>query len=280
MSDHADDPTPDRTHGPTADRVDDPILDVERLSAAYGSETVLDLLDLSVPRGEVLGVVGESSTGKTTLATALVDGVPAPGSISGTITYRPDEGDPVRVLELDDDALRRFRRETVALVSGDVGGFEPTAPLRSQFRPVLRATDADEERLRDLLAAVGLDPERVLDTRPDELSAGTEQLAQVVRGVLADPAVLVLDDLPLAFDRLARGDLSEVLGTDASAESDRDGGTTVVVLGSDLPALASMADRLAMLHDGHVVESGPTDRLLDEPEHPHTRTLVDFYRGP
>ncbi|WP_436923512.1 ATP-binding cassette domain-containing protein [Halosimplex amylolyticum] len=287
MSDHPDDPTSDAatgsvsdtSTGPASDRAVDPILDVERLSVAYGRERVLDRLDLAVRRGEILGVVGESSTGKTTLATALVDGVPAPGRVSGTITYAPEEGDPISVRELDEDALRRFRREEVAVVSGDVGGFEPTSTIRSGFRPVLHATDADEERARALLSTVDLDSGHVLDARPGDLNVGAQQLAQVVRGLLADPAVLVLDDLPIAFDRLARGALAALLEAAASAEPVRDGETTVVALGSDLPTLAAMADRLAVVHDGHVVESGPTDRLLDEPHHPHTRTLVEFYGG-
>lgn len=254
----------------------DPVLAVEQLSVAYGDRTVLDRLSLPVGRGGRLAVVGESGSGTTTLATALVAGLPDTARVSGSVTYRPEAGDPVAVFELDDDALDRFRRETVAVVSGDAGGLDPTSTLRSQFRPALRSASADEDRVRELLSAVGLDPDRVLGASPRELNAGATQLARVVRGALTDPAVLVLDDLPVAFDSLARGDglaALESAGTSDGAE------TTVVALGSDLPALSTLADRLAVLHDGHVVEAGPTERVLDDPSHPHTRTLVAFYSG-
>ncbi|WP_123538688.1 ATP-binding cassette domain-containing protein [Halosimplex salinum] len=261
------------------DSADDPVLEVEQLSVAYGSVDVLDRLDLPVRRGERLAVVGESASGKTTLATALVDGVPGPARVSGSVTYRPVDGDPVAVFDLDDDARQQFRRETVAVVSGDAGGFEPTRTVRSQFRPVLRTTGDGEERAATLLSAVGLDAERVLGARPGDLNRGAEQLTQVVRGVLADPAVLVLDALPVAVDHLARGDRLATLEAAARTGTDSGGEPTVVALGSELPALATLADRLAVLHDGHVVEVGPVDRVLDDPTHPHTRTLVEFYRG-
>jgi|GEM_PF-609159 len=268
------------------DEPEDPVLAVERLSVAYGGDEVLDRLDLSVERGERLGVLGEGATGKTTLARALVDGVSAPARVSGSVSYRPESGDPVPVFDLDDDEREWFRRESVALVTGDAGGFDAASTLRGQFRPALRATGTDEARAERLLSALGLDAERVLDARPRELNAAATQLAALARAALADPAVLVVDDCPAAVAHLARGDRLDRF--ESAVRADRDAGgadgdapdaPTVVALGAELPALATLADRLAVLHDGHVVEIGPTERVLDEPSHPHTRTLVEFYRG-
>ncbi|QLH79517.1 ATP-binding cassette domain-containing protein [Halosimplex rubrum] len=263
------------------DEPDDPVLAVERLSVAYGGDEVLDRLDLAVERGDRLAVVGDGASGKTTLARALVDGFPASARVSGSVGYRPEGGDPVSVFDLDDAERERFRREAVAVVGGDAGGFDPTSTLRGQFRPALRATGTDEARAERLLSAVGLDADRVLDARARELNAAATQLADLARAALADPAVLVVDDCPAAVAHLARGDrlgsFESAVGTGGGATGA--GGPTLVALGTELPALATLADRLAVLHDGHVVEAGSTDRVLDDPTHPHTRRLVEFYRG-
>ncbi|QPV61979.1 ATP-binding cassette domain-containing protein [Halosimplex litoreum] len=266
---------------------DDPVLTVERLSVAYGSAEVLDRLDLAVERGERLAVVGEGASGKTTLAQALVDGISAPAQVSGSVSYRPSGGDPVSVFDLADDERERFRREAVTVVTGDGDGFDATSTLRGQFRPVLRATGTDEARAERLLSALGLDPDRVLDARSRELNAATLALAALARAALAAPAVLVVDDCRAAIGHLARGDRLDRFESVAAADTDADGTEgvapgplpTIVALGTELPALAALADRLAVLHDGHVVEVGPTERLLDEPSHPHTRRLVEFYGG-
>jgi ABC-type glutathione transport system ATPase component len=264
--------------GPT-DEPDDPVLATERLSVSYGSQAVLDRLDLTVERGERLAVVGESASGKTTLARALVDDPPAPARIAGSVTYRPERGDPVSVLDLGDDR-GRFRRESVAVVTGDEP-FDPASALRGQFRAARRATGADEERAEALLAALGLDADRVLDIRTGELNATATQLVDLARAALADPAVLVVDDRPAALAHLARGDrLDRFESAVAAANDDEETDTpTLVALGTELPALAALADRLAVLSDGHVVEVGPTERVLDDPSHPHTRRLVEFYEG-
>ncbi|ELZ26932.1 oligopeptide/dipeptide ABC transporter, ATPase subunit [Halosimplex carlsbadense 2-9-1] len=268
------------------DDPDDSVLTVERLSVAYGSDEVLDRLDLSVARGERLAVLGEGASGKTTLARSLVAGLSAPAQVSGSVSYRPVDGDPVSVFDLADDERERFRRETVAVATGDAGGFDSTSTDRGQFQPALRATGTDEARAERLLSALGLDADRVLDARPRQLNAAATQLAALARAALAGPAVLVVDDCRAAVGHLVRGDRLDRfesavgLGTDTGgADGDGPESPTVVALGAELPALAALADRLAVLHDGHVVEAGPTERLLDEPSHPHTRRLVEFYGG-
>jgi ABC-type glutathione transport system ATPase component len=270
------------------DDPDDPVLTVERLSVTYGSDEVLDRLDLAVERGERLAVVGGGASGKTTLARALVDGVAAPAQVSGSVSYHHADGDSVSVFDLDDDERERFRHEAVAVVTGDGDGFDPTSTLRGQFRPAVRATGTDDARAERLLSALGLDADRVLDARPRELNAAATELAALARAALAGPAVLVVDDCRAALGHLARGDrldrFESAVATDidAGATEGFAPGTpsTIVALGADLPALAALADRLAVLHDGHVVEAGPPERLLDEPSHPHTRRLVEFYGGP
>ncbi|WP_436906811.1 ATP-binding cassette domain-containing protein [Halosimplex marinum] len=262
------------------DELDDPVLALERLSVSYGSQEVLDRLDLAVERGERLAVVGAS--GKTTLARALVDGLPAPARVSGSVTYRPRRGDPVSVFDLSDGERERFRRESVAVVTGDEP-FDPASTLRGQFRAALRATGADEARAEALLAALGLDAGRVLDARPRELDAAATQLADLARAALADPAVLVVDDHPAALAHLARGDhldgFESAVAAGGTADASGTDPLTLVTLGAELPAPAALADRLAVLSDGHVVEAGPTERVLDDPDHPHTRRLVEFYDG-
>lgn len=258
--------TPERSPG-------DVVLRVRDLSVTYGNDRVLDRVSIDVHRDERLGIVGRSGAGKSSFARALLAAVDAPGRVTGEITYHPRTGDPVDVLDLGGSALRRFRWETVSLVEDVPGALDPAVTIRTHFEETLRAHDADVpaglERARRSLSALDLDPDRVLDARPDEMSGGVKRHALVALGLVLDPEVLVLDDLPAVFDRLARN---------PTILRRRD--LAVVLLGSELPAITTLATRLAILYGGDFVEVGPPRELLDEPSHPYTRSIVDYFRGP
>ena len=251
------------------DAIDDPVVEVRTLSAAYGTVGVLDRVSIDLTRGEVLGVVGENGAGKTTFADLLLGLVTESARVSGSVTYHPEGRDPVDILELDGSDLQAFRRETVSVVTHG-RGLNPTMTVREQFRDTVGRHADDEGALLaeagDLLASFGLDADRVLDTPPGDLSDGVAETALLVHAIVGDPEVLVVDGRSTALSRLA-----------ARPALLDERGLTVVALSRELPTLAALADRLAVLADGHFVEVGSTDDVLGDPTHPHTRELVAYY---
>jgi len=256
-------------------RDSDPVLDVRDLTVEYDGMTVLDGLDLEVCRGECLGVLGEPEAGKSTLCSALLAAVDDPGRTSGSITFYPDDSDPVDVLDLEGRALRYFRWERVSLVGEDaLVAFNPSMRVRGHVEDVLRAHGASVRRgigrASSLLDEFGLDPDGVLEAYPHELSGGAKLRAQLALALVLEPDVLVVDEPPGAIELLGRGNRL------ASLRDRFD--LTVVLASRDLTLVAALADRLAALYGGEIVETGPTADVTDSPAHPYTRDLVASFR--
>lgn len=255
----------DPAAGPPAVRA--PLLSVRDLRVDYGRRTVLDGIDLTVGRGEILGLIGETGSGKSTLFRALLGLVaPAAGSI---------ELDGQRLDCLRGKALRDFRRSnrlhhvfqdplrsldpecTVAASVGeglDIGG---------GVGPLERA-----RRVADALEAVGLDP--ALGSRvPGALSGGQRQRVLIARALVLDPSLLLLDEPVSALDSVSRIHILNLLQRLA-----RDRGIAQIFISHDLGSVAGIADTIAVLNGGRIVESGPAADLLARPTHPYTRALI------
>ena len=127
---------------------DDPIIRMRNASVTYdhGESYVLDDVSLDVERNEILGIVGESGSGKSMLASAMLDAVPDPGLLEGSITYVPESGSKVDILELDKPGLRSLRWEEVSMVfQGAMSSFNPTMEVGDHFRETIQAHDMDLE---------------------------------------------------------------------------------------------------------------------------------------
>jgi ABC-type glutathione transport system ATPase component len=249
----------------------DAVLRVSDLTIETAAGRVLDRVSLEVAREEVLGVVADSDASTSALAAALVNEVAGFSSVRGEVRCAPPDGDPVSVLDLDRTATRRFRWATVALVDETpADSFNPTTTVRKHFAETLAAHRADRQAgmalARDLLSALGLDAERTLDAYPEDLAGATSERAALALSAVLDPAVIAFDGIP-----------STVRAAPSSLDALREYATfATVFLGTDFGTIASLADRLVVVDDGAVVETGPTGRILDDPQHPYTRQLVDF----
>ncbi|ACU71680.1 ABC transporter related [Catenulispora acidiphila DSM 44928] len=244
------------------------LLDVQGLTVAYDRRrNVLTDVALSVGVGEIVGVVGETGSGKTTLARAVAGLVPVR---AGTIGLAGTD-----LAGLRGRALRDFRR---------------TGRLQLVFQDPLRALDPDwdvsalvgeqlavagtvpvaerAERVADALRAVGLDPGLAV-RRPAQLSGGQRQRVLLARALVGKPALLIADEPVSALDATSRNDVLALL-----AGLREHSGTSQLVISHDLPSLAGLADRIAVLYRGRIVEHGPVRRVLEEPSHPYTARLV------
>ncbi len=257
----------------------DVILEVRDASVSFsmdrGDSRVLRDVNIDVHAGEVLGVVGESGSGKSMLASAMLDAVVSPGQVEGEIVYHPPDGSPVDVLSLSRDELTKLRWNEISFViQGAQSAFNPTMTIGDHFEETLRAHDADVsagmEHARELLTDLYLPSDQVLQSHPHELSGGMKQRALIALGLILDPNVVVMDEPTAALDLLMQRSIISMLD-DLREKYD----LTMVFVTHDLPLVADLADRLAVMYAFDLVELGPTDEVIDHAAHPYTRALLN-----
>ena len=257
---------------------DDPILEMNDVSVTFGMDRgmsrVVDTVSIGIERHEILGIVGESGSGKSMLASSLLDAVVNPGHLSGEILYRPDADTEVDVLELSDADLKRLRWEEIAMVfQGAQSSFNPTMSVAGHFEETLEAhdydVDAGMERARNLISDLYMDPDRVMDSYAHELSGGMQQRALIALSLVLEPNVLVMDEPTAALDLLMQRSILSLLN-----ELQEKYDLTVVFITHDLPLVAGLADRLAVMYAFELVEIGPAREVVLEASHPYTRALL------
>ncbi|ELY91852.1 ABC transporter ATP-binding protein [Natrialba taiwanensis] len=256
----------------------DVILEVRDVDVTFdmerGTSRVLDGVRFDVHRDEMLGIVGESGSGKSMFASALLNAVVDPGQTSGEIIYHPPDGEPVDVLSLSEFQLERFRWEEISMVfQGAMSSFNPTMKIGEHFEETIRAHGEDiEERMEhgwQLLADLYLDPGRVFDSYPHELSGGMKQRTLIALSLILEPKVLVMDEPTAALDLLMQRSIMSLLG---NLQEEYD--LTIVFITHDLPLVAGLADRLAVMYAFEFVEYGPSEQVIRDATHPYTRALL------
>jgi peptide/nickel transport system ATP-binding protein len=262
------------------EREDDTILEVRDVSVQFnmdrGTSRVLSEVNLDIHQQERLGIVGESGSGKSMFASSLLDAVVDPGQVRGDIRYYPpDRSETVEVLELSERELKNLRWEEISMVfQGAMSSFNPVRRIRTHFRETIKEHDYDmEERMehaRDLLSDLYLDPDRVFDSYPHELSGGMKQRAMLALSLVLEPNVLVMDEPTAALDLLMQRSILSLI-----EDLQRGYDLTIIFITHDLPLVADLADRLAVLYAFEFVEVGPTVDIVASPAHPYTRSLLN-----
>jgi peptide/nickel transport system ATP-binding protein len=253
----------------TADR--QPVVRVDQLGLNLDTgEPVLDDVCFEIAPGEILGVVGESGSGKSTLALALL-GYTRPGVHfrCGTVEVGGES-----VIGRDPRSLRGLRGKIVSYVPQDPGGaLNPSMRIGDAILDVLRAHRPGaigEESLTAALSRVELRRDHGFDRRyPHQLSGGQQQRVTIAMATVCEPPVAVLDEPTTGLDVLTQDRvLAELLRLRA------DENMAMVYVSHDLAVVARMADRILVMYAGRVLESGPTNVVLERPRHPYTQALV------
>ena len=230
----------------------------------------LDGVDLLVRPGEVLALVGESGSGKTTLARTMM-GLQRP--TTGEVSY---EGIP---LEYSTRSLRAFRRRVQMVLQDPAGALNPRHTVYESVAEGLRlhrlvATDQEGRTEAQLVAAAlssaGLRPPEALFLRyPHELSGGQRQRVLIAGALALRPELLIADEPVSSLDASIRGEILALL-----LKLRHDMGLGVLVVTHDLGLAWNIADRIAVMYLGRVVEAGPTEEVLSRPRHPYTQALL------
>lgn len=257
-----------------------PILVVEDLNVHYdtgkGPAKAVNDVSFSLLPGERLGLIGESGSGKTTMATALMRLTKAPGRIAGGSVML----DGRDILKMSTRELRETRLRDIALIpQGAMSSLNPVMRLEEQMidaivahKPGMKRAELDA-RVQELLKNVGLAPE-VARRYPHELSGGMKQRAAMAIATSLAPKVIVADEPTSALDVVVQRQVMQTLGRL------QDGlGAAVVLIGHDMGLIAQFADTVGVMYAGRLVEIGPVKQMIESPKHPYTRLLVDSLPG-
>ncbi len=229
-------------------------------------------VDLQVMHGEAIGIAGESGSGKSTLALAVMRYLGRNGVIeNGQILFKGQD-----MAALSSAALRRVRGAGIAMVYQDpAAALNPAMRLSAQLIEALTChedvpVDTAWTRARDMLVALRVtDPERIMNAYPHQVSGGQQQRVVIAMALLTKPDVLLLDEPTTALDATVEAEIVALIKS-LAAEL----GTALVFISHNLALLRRTCDRLYVMQDGRVVESGPSEDLFKAAQHPYTQALV------
>ena len=260
-----------------------PTLSVKNLSIEYrarrGRVQAIRNVSFDVQRGEALALIGESGSGKTTLGLGVVRLLPSAASIrEGSIVYRRSGNgqSEIDVLGLKSDPLRQFRWKECAMVfQSALNALNPVLRISEQFADTARAHGyvrgaALEERSQNLLKLVRLDPERVWKSFPHELSGGMRQRVLIALSLLLEPQLIILDEPTTALDILTQRNIMDVL-KELRTKLD----FSLIFISHDLSLAAELADRVATVYAGKIVETADVQTIFKAQTHPYTIGLIN-----
>jgi ABC-type microcin C transport system duplicated ATPase subunit YejF len=248
----------------------DTLLSATNIEVAYGAARnikVLHGIDLTIARGETLGIVGESGSGKTTLGRALLRLVDV---TNGTITF-----DGMDITHLGESAMRPLRRRMQMIFQDPMSSLNPRHTIRQILTGPLRlhglATDRrDAERQASkVIERVGL-PLSSLDRNPHELSGGQRQRVGIARAVVMRPDFVLADEVVSGLDVSTQAQVLSLIG-----ELSREMGLAVAFISHDLSVIRAICDRVMVLQGGKIAEEGPCSSVFEAPRSDYTRALLD-----
>ncbi|MGD0760549.1 MAG: ABC transporter ATP-binding protein [Candidatus Sulfotelmatobacter sp.] len=242
------------------------------LSVSYAGKAVLRDVEFEIRRGEVLGLVGQSGSGKSTLAMAILGLLDAKRArVEGAINFQGSN-----LVQLRERELRERRGRTLALVlQSPLSSLNPALKIRTQLREAWRAhasgpsVDCDRA-IRAALESVSLpSSDEFLSKYPSQMSVGQAQRVLIAMAVTHRPALLIADEATSALDVITQ---SEILAL--FRELNRSTGMAILYISHDLASVAGICDRIAILHEGQIVECNATEAIFAEPQHEYTKRLM------
>jgi peptide/nickel transport system ATP-binding protein len=245
------------------------MLEVRNLEVWFGDRQVVAIDALDLDRGQMLGIVGETGSGKSMTAYTIAGLAPGMGArVEGSVTLNGRQ-----LIGLSDRQLRDIRGRQIAMIfQAPISSLNPVFRVGDMFLRALRLHGASKAEAREragiAMRSVALSPD-LLHRYPHQLSGGQAQRVAIALAVALRAEVLIADEPTSALDVTVQAEILEVLQTLRANES-----LAALFISHDLAVVAGICDTVAIMHDGEVVERGPVAQTLRHPEHPYTRELL------
>jgi peptide/nickel transport system ATP-binding protein len=249
-----------------------PILEAEDLTVRVGAVGAVHAVSFRLPKGSRTGLIGESGSGKTLTALALMGLLPEGLASSGRVWFQGQD-----VLSLSERQLCRIRGDRLAMIFQEP--MTALNPVRSigdqvaeplQLHRGLRWAQAREAAQRLLQRVQIPDPIEKMHAYPHQLSGGQRQRAMIAMAMACSPELLIADEPTTALDVTVQAQILDLIG-----ELVRERGSTLLLITHDLPVVSNVCERVMVLYGGHLVEEGSVDDVFSRPRHPYTRALLD-----
>ncbi len=248
------------------------LLDIRHMDVSYNGIVTVNDVSFTVQPGEILGIVGESGSGKSTVIRAAMGLLGGNGMVTrGDIYYKG-----INIPDVDQKTLRKIRGAEMGMIFQNTGAsMSPIRTIGDQMYESVRMHEAIsrkemDERAIDLFAKIRLeDGERILDSYPFELSGGMNQRVGIVMAMILKPELLFADEPTSALDVTVQAQVVEELLALREAF-----GTAIVIVSHNIAVIERMADTIAVMHQGNLIEYGPVKEVIGDPKEEYTRQLL------
>jgi peptide/nickel transport system ATP-binding protein len=254
-----------------------PLLSVQDLRIAFSGQEAVRGVSFEIAPGETLGLVGESGSGKSATSLALLRLLPPSATISGSMRFMRADGVVEELLSLPEETMRRHRGQSIAMIFQEpMTALNPVMKVGRQIAEALLAhaprMARREVRARVLAAMreVALsEPERRMDDYPHQFSGGQRQRVVIAMALICKPRLLIADECTTALDVTVQAQILELL-----KELKREHNLSMLFISHDLAVVGQVADRVAVMRHGEIVEQGSVAEVLTRPQHKYTRNLL------
>lgn len=258
------------------------LLDIKEMRVEFpsrrGHVVAVKKLDINVEPGEILGLVGESGAGKSTIGNAVIGLLEPPGQMTGGEVYL----DGLRIDNLDDAEKRRIRGKRIGMIFQDpLTSLDPLQTIERQLIDTIQEhIDVDQAAARaravELLDAIGIpDPDIRIEQYPHQFSGGMRQRVVIALALCADPELIIADEPTTALDVSVQAQILDLMKGLC-----RDRNVGMILITHDMGVIAETADRVAVMYRGRVVETGATEQIMGAPNHEYTKSLISAVPRP
>jgi peptide/nickel transport system ATP-binding protein len=249
-----------------------PLLDVRDLTIAFGQHSAVNGISFYINPGETLGLVGESGSGKSATSLAILRLLPSAAHIGGSIAFAGES-----LLSLPDESMRRHRGRSIAMIFQEpMTALNPSMRVGAQIAEALEAHHPElsrssiKEKVLAAMNEVGLpEPERRIRDYPHQFSGGQRQRILIAMALINRPRLLIADEPTTALDVTVQAQILKLLN-----DLRRTHNLSMLFISHDLAVVSQVADRVAVMQHGQIVEQASTQALFRHPRHPYTRSLL------